>query len=222
MDPTDPKAPKGKGDHTEEQQGGNQEAILPGRGHPWGRWETPLLLTLCGLTLLLWFLQDVGYQASWFTLIGPWVALGITVLGLSLAIIFVIGMLSRKRQGRVVSTSPRVAQDDASAPPIEDKTFEQAMQELHMRLTKALSAEINKRLVKVMGQTIESLTSDIEDPELRERTTEALRKVKLVYLLGLWRQKGRLGQAEYEELEQFMYRATDSGQTAAPRDMNDD
>jgi hypothetical protein len=216
MDPTDAKAPKDKRDYAEAQQGSNTEAILP-----WSRWETPLLLILCGLTMLLWILQNAGYQASWFTLIGPWVALGMTVLGLGLSIIFVIGMLSRKRQGRIVTTTPRVAQDDASAPPIEDKTFWQAMQELHARLTRALFAEMDTRLGKIMGQTIERLTIDIEDPEVRERTTEALRKVKLVYLLGLWRQKGRLGQAEYEELEQFLYRTMDSGQTAAPGAMND-
>lgn len=199
-----------------------QKQTFPEGEHPWGHWETPLLLILCSLTILFWLLQEAGYQASWFSLIGPWVALGMTVLGLGLSIIFVIGMLSKKRQGRGVTATSRVAQDDVSAPPREDKTFEQAMQELHMRLNKALFAEMEKRLGKIMGHTIESLTTDIEDPALRERTTEVLRKVKLVYLPGLWRQKGRLGQAEYEELEQFLYRATDSGQAAAPRAMNDD
>jgi hypothetical protein len=66
---------------------------------------------------------------------------------------------------------------------------------------------IHKRLEQVMGRRIDSLTADIADPALRANTAEALQKIKLVYLLGLWRQKGRLNQAEYDELEHLIMRS---------------
>jgi hypothetical protein len=78
------------------------------------------------------------------------------------------------------------------------------MHDLQRRLVEARSVEIHKRLEQVMGQRIDALTADIEDPTLRADTAEALQKIKLVYLLGLWRHKGRLTQAEYDELEQLI------------------
>lgn len=197
----------------------DEEAPHPKTTSPLGRWETPLLFLVGGSTILLWLLQDFGYQAPWFTRIGPWVALGICILSLGLLVVYVLGKLASKKQKHLVATTTPIEQGDISSQlPPEDKTFQQALQDLHKRLTKALSAEIDKRLGKIMGHTIESLITDIDDPALRERTGEALRKVKIIYILSLWRQKGRLNQAEYDELEQFLYRATASGQTAAPRD----
>ena len=42
---------------------------------------------------------------------------------------------------------------------------------------------------------------------LRADTAEALQKIKLVSLLGLWQHKGRLNQEEYDELEHLMMRS---------------
>jgi hypothetical protein len=176
--------------------------------NPLGRWETPLLFVVGISTILLWLLQDIGYRAPWFTHIGPWVALGVGILSFSLLIVYVLGMLVRKRQERLAApiTAPDQADAAGEAFP-EDKTFQQALQELYQRLTKERTEEIYKRLDQIMGHTIESLTADIEQPVLREQTTEALRKVKLVYLLRLWRQKGRLNQVECDELEQLIIKA---------------
>ena len=101
-------------------------------------------------------------------------------------------------------------------PPSGDRTFQQAWQDLHKRLTKTLSAEIDKRLGRIMGNTMEDLTRDIEDPALRERTTEALLLVKLLSILAAWQQQGLLSRAEYDELEQLVYRTAVWGQTATP------
>jgi hypothetical protein len=119
----------------------------------------------------------------------------------------VLGILARKKQRSFVPHSTPPDQDDVQSPSQpEDKTFAQAMQVLQRRLVNARSAEIHKRLEKVMGQRIDSLTADIADPALRADTAEALQKIKLVYLLGLWRHKRRLNQAQYDELEHMIMR----------------
>ena len=186
-------------------QGRPNNATQPNTTRPWSRWETPLLIVAVGFTLLLWLLQDVGYHTAWLARIGPWVELVVCLLSLSLLIVYVVGLLSRRKQRRLVPPLTLPDQDDGQIPtPPEDKTFAQAMHDLQRRLVQARSAGIHKRLEQVMGQRIDSLTADIEDPALRADTTEALLKIKLVYLLGLWRKKGHLNQAEYDELENLM------------------
>lgn len=176
--------------------------------NPFGRWETPLLYLVGISTILLWLLQGVGYRASWFTRFGPWVALGVGILSFSLLIVYIVAVLMRKRQEPLAAPITQPDQVDTAPETFsEDKTFQQALQEAYQRLTKARSVEIHKRLEQVMGHTVESITADIEQPVLREQTTEALQKVKLVYLLRLWRHKGRLNQAECDELEQLIIKA---------------
>lgn len=138
-----------------------QEVFQRRLPNPLGRWETPVLFLIGISTILLWLLQGVGYHAPWFTHISPWVALGVGFLSFSLLIVYVLGMLVSKRREHPASPIASSGQANAASESFpEDKTFQQALQEVYQRLTKARSVEIQKRLERVMGQTIESITAD--------------------------------------------------------------
>jgi 4-amino-4-deoxy-L-arabinose transferase-like glycosyltransferase len=83
-------------------------ATQPRTTHPWSRWETPLLILAVGFTLLLWLLQAGGSHTAWLARVGPWVELVVFLLSLSLLIVYVVGILARKKQRRFVPplTSP--------------------------------------------------------------------------------------------------------------------
>jgi hypothetical protein len=87
---------------------------------------------------------------------------------------------------------------------VQDKSFEEAMQELNSRTTAEMLDYVRSRSYAVAEDTVSSAVADIENDGIRAGVADVLCLNKTVVLLGSLTNMGLLKEAELQELTDYL------------------
>ncbi|HEU5230589.1 MAG TPA: hypothetical protein VFU49_22395 [Ktedonobacteraceae bacterium] len=93
---------------------------------------------------------------------------------------------------------------------MEDKTFIQAVEELHQRAMKEITDEALSCWTKIQqGATVKSATAHLENEHMKDAVTHLLFHILLQSLLFEARQRQLISSTRYEELKRYIDILTD-------------
>ena len=90
--------------------------------------------------------------------------------------------------------------------PIQDKSFQQALQDLQDRIAKDFQASINHMLVH--RTSVAHATVAIEDENVRALVSDMLMTGQIVTLLGLLKDLSLLDEGQYKEFTAYLLRSS--------------
>jgi hypothetical protein len=87
---------------------------------------------------------------------------------------------------------------------VQDKSFEDALRELKDRLAEEIQEHVRSRLKRLPGNTVSSLVTDIEAPQMRASVADILCMVKVTSLLHSLTSMDLLTEAERQEMKNYI------------------
>src|SRR5437667_11905226 len=87
---------------------------------------------------------------------------------------------------------------------MQDRSFEEAMQELNARTVKEIQDHMGSRTRAVLENTVSSTVTDIENVRMRAVVTDMLCLNKIIALLSSLTNMDLLADAELEELKDYL------------------
>jgi hypothetical protein len=87
---------------------------------------------------------------------------------------------------------------------MQDKSYQEAMRDLHDRLTGEIQEQVKSRLSDLTGNTASSLVVDIEDTQMRAVVLDILCMIKVVAYLDTLTGMDVLKKAEQQELAHYI------------------